>query len=104
MFYPKSALLLFCLLLFAAPLFAHPGLPYELTTPQVVSLNRMPMRVHAFAYENQSLAQLYSSDFESWVHVIQNISFPKTYYYHPPRKANSYLFPYTLVLPFAFSR
>ncbi|MFB6454266.1 glycoside hydrolase family 2 TIM barrel-domain containing protein [Chitinophaga sp. Hz27] len=32
-------------------------LPTELQTPEVVSVNRMPMRASAFAYENQSLAQ-----------------------------------------------
>lgn len=31
-------------------------LPTELLTPEVVSVNRMPMRASAFAYENQALA------------------------------------------------
>lgn len=31
-------------------------LPVELQTPEVVSLNRMPMRASAFAYENADLA------------------------------------------------
>ncbi|WP_291909447.1 glycoside hydrolase family 2 TIM barrel-domain containing protein [Chitinophaga sp. CB10] len=32
-------------------------LPSELQTPEVVSVNRMPMRASAFAFENESLAQ-----------------------------------------------
>jgi beta-galactosidase len=31
-------------------------LPYELLAPEVVSVNRMPMRAYAFAYENKILA------------------------------------------------
>lgn len=33
------------------------GLPSELLTPEIVSLNRMPMRATAFAYENADLAR-----------------------------------------------
>lgn len=33
------------------------SLPIELQTPEIVSVNRMPMRAHAFAYENMSLAE-----------------------------------------------
>ena len=33
------------------------NLPSELLTPEIVSINRMPMRAHAFAYENRSLAE-----------------------------------------------
>ena len=32
-------------------------LPVELQTPEVVSVNRMPMRAHAFAFENRELAR-----------------------------------------------
>ncbi len=51
----------FCSLLLALALpviavFAQ-SLPTELQTPEVVSVNRMPMRATAFAYENAELAQ-----------------------------------------------
>lgn len=53
----KKSLLIFCLtLLFAHLAFAQQQLPSELQTPEVVSLNRMPMRASAFAYENRELA------------------------------------------------
>ncbi len=32
-------------------------LPFELQTPDVVSVNRMPMRAHSFAFENRGLAE-----------------------------------------------
>ncbi len=32
-------------------------LPAELQTPELVSINRMPMRNNAFAYENMELAR-----------------------------------------------
>jgi beta-galactosidase len=32
-------------------------LPVELQTPEIVSVNRMPMRAHSFAYENRSIAE-----------------------------------------------
>lgn len=33
------------------------NLPVELLTPEIVSLNRMPMRAHGFAFENRELAE-----------------------------------------------
>ncbi len=33
------------------------NLPVELLTPEIVSVNRMPMRANAFAYENRALAE-----------------------------------------------
>ncbi len=33
------------------------ALPIELQTPEIVSVNRMPMRATAFAYENKALAE-----------------------------------------------
>ncbi len=33
------------------------GLPPELQTPEIVSVNRMPMRAEAYAYENKNLAE-----------------------------------------------
>ena len=33
------------------------SLPTELQTPEIVSVNRMPMRATAFAYENKALAE-----------------------------------------------
>lgn len=41
---------------FAHQLFAQ-ALPEELQTPDIVSVNRMPMRANAFAYENKTLAK-----------------------------------------------
>ena len=32
-------------------------LPYELLAPDVVAVNRMPMRAHAFRFENKKLAR-----------------------------------------------
>ncbi|HWJ27546.1 MAG TPA: hypothetical protein VNS32_13460, partial [Flavisolibacter sp.] len=43
-------------LLFAYDLGAQ-DLPVELQTPEIVSINRMPMRASAFAFENRSLAE-----------------------------------------------
>lgn len=52
----KKSLLIYCLFLFFAHLAIAQQLPSELQTPEVVSLNRMPMRASAFAYENAALA------------------------------------------------
>lgn len=49
-----SAALLLCF--FALQIFAQ-SLPVELQTPEIVSVNRMPMRAHAFAYESRALAE-----------------------------------------------
>ena len=46
----------FLLFSFLPGLLKAQNLPYELQHPEVVSVNRMPMRAHAFAYENQLLA------------------------------------------------
>lgn len=52
----KKSLLIFCLSLLFVHLAKAQELPSELQTPEVVSLNRMPMRASAFAYENKELA------------------------------------------------
>lgn len=52
----KKNLLIFCLFLFFVHLTKAQQLPSELQSPEVVSLNRMPMRASAFAYENRELA------------------------------------------------
>lgn len=52
----KERLLLVALTAFAMNGWAQ-QLPTELQTPEVVSVNRMPMRATAFAYENATLAQ-----------------------------------------------
>jgi beta-galactosidase len=41
-------------------------LPTELQTPEVVSVNRMPMRTSAFAYENLSLAAQQEKERSTW--------------------------------------
>ncbi len=41
-------------------------LPSELQTPEVVSVNRMPMRASSFAFESQSLAQLGAKEKSAW--------------------------------------
>lgn len=42
--------------LFIAGQISAQDLPSELQTPEVVSVNRLPMRASAFAFENQDLA------------------------------------------------
>ncbi|MGB7068880.1 MAG: glycoside hydrolase family 2 TIM barrel-domain containing protein [Pyrinomonadaceae bacterium] len=52
----RSAFLIFSAF-FLSPLFLFAQtLPAELQTPDIVSINRMPMRAHAFAFENRQLA------------------------------------------------
>ncbi len=43
-------------LLYSFPSFSQ-GLPTELMTPEIVSINRMPMRATAYAFENRELAE-----------------------------------------------
>ena len=45
------------MLLIAALEISAQKLPEELQTPSIVSVNRMPMRASAFAYENLALAK-----------------------------------------------
>lgn len=52
----KSLLSAFSLLLVSSVALAQMQLPSELQTPEVVAINRMPMRAAAFAYENRTLA------------------------------------------------
>lgn len=52
----KKSILIYCLSLFFVHLAYAQQLPSELQTPEVVSLNRMPMRASAFAYESAALA------------------------------------------------
>ncbi|RZK56060.1 MAG: glycoside hydrolase family 2, partial [Pedobacter sp.] len=51
----KNTIILFIILLFCLNTQAQ-QLPVELQTPEVVSVNRMPMRASAFAYESADLA------------------------------------------------
>ncbi|WP_316765393.1 glycoside hydrolase family 2 TIM barrel-domain containing protein [Pedobacter frigiditerrae] len=51
----KNTIILFIILLFCLNTQAQ-QLPVELQTPEVVSVNRMPMRASAFAYEDADLA------------------------------------------------
>src|SRR6478672_10527505 len=37
-------------------------LPYELQTPEIVSLNRQPMKASAFAFESRELAKLHTRE------------------------------------------
>lgn len=53
------------LFLFLSPflsIIATAQLPAELLTPELVSINRMPMRCNAFAYENMSSAMLFDKE------------------------------------------
>ncbi|GAB3428472.1 glycoside hydrolase family 2 TIM barrel-domain containing protein [Niabella aquatica] len=43
--------------LFVLTAFSQSSLPVELQTPEIVSVNRMPMRASAFAYESAALAE-----------------------------------------------
>jgi hypothetical protein len=51
----RKLTILFTSLFFAGQISAQ-DLPSELQTPEVVSVNRLPMRASAFAFENQDLA------------------------------------------------
>jgi len=52
----KKIILLFWVFAYLPFLFAQ-DLPVELQTPEVVSVNRLPMRASAFAFENLALAE-----------------------------------------------
>ncbi|MFT4093806.1 MAG: glycoside hydrolase family 2 TIM barrel-domain containing protein [Niabella sp.] len=52
----KFFLLSLCLIFSVTALLAQ-GLPSELQTPEVVAVNRMPMRATSFAYESKALAE-----------------------------------------------
>lgn len=50
-------LALFVFSLFCLTVSTAQNLPTELLTPEIVSVNRMPMRAEAFAYESKALAE-----------------------------------------------
>jgi len=52
----KKALIIFLLALRSLHIAAQ-DLPVELQTPEIVSVNRLPMRAQAFAFENRALAE-----------------------------------------------
>ncbi|MEJ5960938.1 glycoside hydrolase family 2 TIM barrel-domain containing protein [Pedobacter immunditicola] len=57
MIYPLKSKILGVLFLFSgSALVQAQGIPVELQTPEIVSVNRMPMRAEAFAYENKAQA------------------------------------------------
>ena len=53
----KSLSFLLVLSLAVSNVLSQSSLPTELQTPEIVSVNRMPMRANAFAYENAELAE-----------------------------------------------
>jgi beta-galactosidase len=55
-FLQKSKILGMMMLFFGSLDVQAQGLPVELQTPEIVSINRMPMRASAYAYENKALA------------------------------------------------
>ena len=54
----------------AGNLFAQ-SLPEELQTPEIVSVNRMPMRAEAFAFETKELAEKRTKENSAFFYITQ---------------------------------